>query len=215
MQPHKMPDGIELSIIDGSVPVLGLDKASMLDEYASWLLQIAARSEGKASSLYDYIHDDRILARCRSLGLSTHEVGIAQMKRKGMEHIKAVGTCGKRSIMISLVIALVINNEADIESIRKAVLGYQAELETPIMRLLHGAAELSGKKLSKRHARRDEFDDNEGAKSNGKRKRSEDLGCSSQSRIPKDKKSSDTQEVTRPGSKKKKKNKNLTHLTTS
>merc|ERR1712241_780979 len=98
------PEGVKMDIICGLVPVIDLDKSSIFHESVSWLLQTAMDSGGKADSCYQYCDDREIMAVCRrELDLTDQEVGLVSVKRSDLKHIKAVGTAGKRSVMLSVV----------------------------------------------------------------------------------------------------------------
>merc|ERR1719245_2225246 len=101
--------GVQLGIILGQVPVVGLDKLSVFQESASWLLQEVVASEGKAGSLYEVIDDSTIYAKCGEMGISKEETAIARCTATGLEDVVAVGTTGKRSIMLSLVFGVLIS----------------------------------------------------------------------------------------------------------
>ena len=70
----ELPRGVELSIICGKVPVVGLDKMSILHEHVAWLLQTITGTTGKADALFEYCEDSdadaaRILRACCEIGL--------------------------------------------------------------------------------------------------------------------------------------------------
>merc|ERR1719221_863226 len=98
------PDGEDLDIVCDQIPVLGLEKASIFQEYASWLLQTAMSSSGKADSLYEYCEDREVLTECNRLGLSEQDVGLVRLKEGNLRNVRAVGTSGKRSTMLALVV---------------------------------------------------------------------------------------------------------------
>merc|ERR1719210_1045040 len=98
------PDGVELEIVCERIPVLGLEKASIFQEYASWLLQTAMSSSGKADALYEYCDDREIITECNRLGLGEQDVGLVRLKQENLRNVKAVGTSGKRSTMLALVV---------------------------------------------------------------------------------------------------------------
>lgn len=131
--------GVELSVICGTVPVLGLEKDSVFHENVSWLLQTALSSSGKADSLYEYCDDREILTECRRMGLEDQEVGIVRLRREELRGVRAVGTCGKRSIMLSLVVALAMSGNVQLEAFLRQVGEYDDELERPLRELLRRA----------------------------------------------------------------------------
>eukprot|EP00747_Dinoflagellata_sp_TGD_P081278 gnl/TRDRNA2_/TRDRNA2_161231_c0_seq3.p1 gnl/TRDRNA2_/TRDRNA2_161231_c0~~gnl/TRDRNA2_/TRDRNA2_161231_c0_seq3.p1 ORF type:complete len:248 (+),score=33.94 gnl/TRDRNA2_/TRDRNA2_161231_c0_seq3:95-745(+) len=112
-------EGIELDIVESSsgclVPVVCLDKSSTFHENASWMLQSASASGGKADSLYEYDNDRQIIDTCKRnvAGLSEQDISLVHFRENALQDIKAVGTSGKRSVMLSCVVALVLNNRCD------------------------------------------------------------------------------------------------------
>lgn len=132
-------NGVQVNIICGNVPVLSLEKDSVFHENVAWLLQMAMDSTGKADSFFEHCEDREILAECRRRGLDDNSVGIARMKLERLRNMKAVGTCGKRSIMLSLVVALIIHNEAQLDSMIKQVCNYSTNLEEPFLELVRFA----------------------------------------------------------------------------
>lgn len=138
--PVEPPDGVELSVVCGKVPVLDLDKSSIFHENVSWLLQTAMGSSGKADSLYEYTVDREIMSACRKqLKLTDQEVGLVVLKRPELQHVKAVGTAGKRSIMLSVVVALVLHDEVQCDNLQKEVWDYDSKLYKPFDQLIRAA----------------------------------------------------------------------------
>mmetsp|Transcript_111815 Transcript_111815/g.311149 ORF Transcript_111815/g.311149 Transcript_111815/m.311149 type:complete len:689 (-) Transcript_111815:340-2406(-) len=131
--------GVELSMVCKNVPVIGLDKQSVFQESASWLLQTAMSSESKADALYDFYLDKEILAECCQLGLSKDEVAIARLRRADVRNIKAAGTTGKRSVMLALVVALVLHDKVQVERLMKDMCEYDSALEQPFLALVRSA----------------------------------------------------------------------------
>merc|ERR1712217_248544 len=86
--------GITLHLVGEKTPVLEMDKTSPLHEYASRLLQLAADSDAKADSLYDYCEDREIQAECLRLGLTDQDILVARVARPDMqgcrEHWQAI-----------------------------------------------------------------------------------------------------------------------------
>lgn len=107
-------NGIELAIVCGNVPVITLEKGTSFDLNASWLLQNAMGSHAKADSLYESCptspHERRIVSECIRRGLATSEIELWIVMARGREECVAVGTCGKRSMMLSLVVALALHS---------------------------------------------------------------------------------------------------------
>lgn len=137
-------EGVELQLLRGGVPVLGLAKDSVLQEHASWLVQTASGTSGKADTVYEYFSDGGVLAECRRLGLSEQEVGSVRLKG-ARQHVRAVGTCGKRSVMLAVVVALVLSGELTPEQLMKEVRGYDGALEGSVRALLRAALGLAGR----------------------------------------------------------------------
>lgn len=102
-------DGVEVTFIKDNVPVVNLDRGSVFDLNASWLLQNSTGLYQKADSLYeDAPHNGRykkILEECirRGLAETDQELWVVQLRER--PEVVAVGTCGKRSVMMALVIA--------------------------------------------------------------------------------------------------------------
>lgn len=150
-QPVEPSDGIDLSVVCGMVPVLDLDKSSIFHENVSWLLQTAMDSSGKADSLYDFCNDREIIAACRKeIRLSDQDIGLVQLKRNDLQHIRAVGTAGKRSIMLAVVVALVLHNEVQCDDLQAEVWAYDRKLYKPLDQLVRAAKYLAagGKRSS-------------------------------------------------------------------
>lgn len=139
----ELPEGVSLDIVCGIVPVLELDKASIFHENVSLLLQTAMDSSGKADACYEYCDDRQIMAACcRELSLTETEVGLVAVRHPGLEHIKAVGTSGKRSIMLSVVVALVLHNEVQCADLQKEVYEFDPKLYKPLDKLVRAAKQL-------------------------------------------------------------------------
>jgi len=132
-------DGVKVSVVCGQVPVITLDRGNRLEENASWLLQTATSSDGKAGALYEYCRDDEIMNGCRTLGLSNQEAFIARLTPKAFRDVMAVGATGKRSVMLGLVIALLLQRRVPVAQLRAAVDGYDAGLWAPLEAILQRA----------------------------------------------------------------------------
>merc|ERR1712113_1018351 len=61
------------------------------------------------------------------------------MKRDDIKNVKAVGTGGKRSVMLALVVALVLHDEIPLDDLMREVSEYDSRLEKPFLRLVRNA----------------------------------------------------------------------------
>lgn len=140
-----MVEGVDLQIICGRVPMLDVNRTSIFYENVSWLLQTATGSSFKADSLYTFCDDKEILKVCHSMGLKDNEIGLARLKDD--ENVLAVGTCGKRSIMLALVVALGLANAIDgsLEGFKKEMTSFNARLVEPFTKLVDEAERMSDK----------------------------------------------------------------------
>jgi len=132
-------EGVDVCFVCGRVPVIMLEKGSCLDESASWLLQTALSSEGKAGGLYEYCNDREILAGCRGMGIPSNEAFVGRIAAAELQGVRAVGTTGKRSVMLALVIALLLQRRVGVSQFRAAVEDYSAELWPPLAAILRRA----------------------------------------------------------------------------
>jgi len=138
--------GVELQMILGNMFVITLDSTSVFYENVSWLIQTAFDISGKADGVYEYIEDSRILAECRrKFGMSAQETGIAQVKRPDLQHLKAVGTTGKRSMMLSVLVAFALHVEDNLEHMRQDVIKFDAKLGEAFEALIRLACQSAGK----------------------------------------------------------------------
>lgn len=86
-----------------------LDRGSVFDLNASWLLQNSVGMYQKADSLYEDCPPggqySSIVSECihRGLADSDQELWVVRLTRQ--RSCVAVGTCGKRSVMMALVVA--------------------------------------------------------------------------------------------------------------
>lgn len=129
-------DGVEIMLLPGSLPVVDLDKTSIFHENASWLLQTATGSTGKADGCYDYCTDNEILRQCQTLGFTSQDVFIARLKPARLKHIKAVGVSGKRSVMLACVVALLLQEEIDLDALHNSAGEYESNLQKPLDTLI-------------------------------------------------------------------------------
>jgi len=152
---HFETDGVEVDIICGNVPVVSLDNTSIFSENVSWLLQTALDCYGKADSCFAYDDDKKVLAECQeTLGLSEHEAGIVRLRRDDLKHIKAVGTNGKRSIMLAAVVAYGIHSEDGLASFESQIQPFSPCLWQAFLRLIENARQAAGRQRRKEDGRR-------------------------------------------------------------
>jgi len=101
--------GVEVVFVCDTIPVLTLDTASLFNEHVAAMLQAALSSGAKADSLYGYFADRDVDAACRRIGLRPDDVMVARVKQEDFSHVKAVGTTGKRSVVLALVVGLALD----------------------------------------------------------------------------------------------------------
>jgi len=109
-------DGAELTMVCGTVPVVSLEKGTLHSNASNLLQAVLCRDGEKAISLFDHCVDEgpssvfaRISKECLARNLASHdsELGIVQVREE--PEIKAVGTCGNRSMMLALALSVAIN----------------------------------------------------------------------------------------------------------
>ena len=101
--------GVELAIVCEGVPVVTLKKGTLFEQNASWLLQIAMDSGSKANSLWNPTDMEKnIKSECLCRGIVQDENRLCIGAAKGRPECVAVGTSGKRSMMIGLVVSLAL-----------------------------------------------------------------------------------------------------------
>mmetsp|Transcript_78603 Transcript_78603/g.230643 ORF Transcript_78603/g.230643 Transcript_78603/m.230643 type:complete len:216 (+) Transcript_78603:40-687(+) len=115
--------GVEIDVVCGNVPVVSMEKGSVFDENASWMIQSALSSSEKAGALYEYCEDEDIQDACRRLGMSKDEVMAVRLKR--MKSVRAVGVSGKRSVMLACVIAMSLHDPDGLEELWEALRSYK------------------------------------------------------------------------------------------
>ncbi|CAE7892724.1 BRCC3, partial [Symbiodinium necroappetens] len=99
--------GVKMNIVNSNVPVVELATHSIFHGNASWLLQAATGSCGRADGLYEYCQDKEVTSICvRDLRIARDEISICRLKDR--PDIMAVGTNGKRSVMFALCIMLAL-----------------------------------------------------------------------------------------------------------
>lgn len=106
-------NGVEVYLLSGNIPVVTLDGGSVFDLNASWLLQNSCGLYQKAGSLYEDCPPrspqyKKIIGECleRGLAASDQELWVVRLTKK--PECVAVGTCGKRSVMMALVVGAAI-----------------------------------------------------------------------------------------------------------
>lgn len=110
------------------IPVVTLEPSCVLHENVSWMLQTALNMSAKADSVYEYIEDVDILRECETtLGLTKQDIGLVRFKREDLQGVKAIGTTGKRSVMLALVIALVLHRDDPHEALWKELREYSLD----------------------------------------------------------------------------------------
>jgi len=137
--------GVDLAIVFGSVPVLAMQKGVPLDENAAWLLQTVTDKSEKVEKIYEEAEQhDHIVRDCLRCGMidSKDEAWTVRL-RDWKEDCIAVGTSGKRSAMLALVVALFLNDKGLSERIcaRKDI--RQAGLTGPLETLTSTAVRLA------------------------------------------------------------------------
>jgi len=130
-------EGVRIKVVHRNVPVVSMDKGSIFDECASWMLQIAADSMTKATGLYDYAYDDDIMHELFARGYNEQDVVLAKMKGREYNDMYAAGATGKRSVMLSLCVALIIQKKITPESFAAEARAYQERLEGPCRELAY------------------------------------------------------------------------------
>lgn len=95
-----------------------MDKSSVFDLNASWLLQNTVGVYQKADSLYEGLprcnQERQIISECKRRGLATTDQDLWVVRMAHKPDLVAVGTCGKRSTMMALVVAAAINGGSKI-----------------------------------------------------------------------------------------------------
>lgn len=107
-------EGVDVTIVCERVPVLTLDRGSIFDINASWLLQNATGRHQKVESLYQDCDQEsaqyrKIVSECMSWQLAETPEELWVVHAAGRPECLAVGTCGKRSVMMALVVAAALH----------------------------------------------------------------------------------------------------------
>eukprot|EP00747_Dinoflagellata_sp_TGD_P197320 gnl/TRDRNA2_/TRDRNA2_68549_c0_seq1.p1 gnl/TRDRNA2_/TRDRNA2_68549_c0~~gnl/TRDRNA2_/TRDRNA2_68549_c0_seq1.p1 ORF type:complete len:517 (+),score=82.82 gnl/TRDRNA2_/TRDRNA2_68549_c0_seq1:86-1636(+) len=122
------PEEVQFVEVDKKLTlVFSMDVASAFHENASVMLQAVTNNFKKADSLYEYIDDRQIYAACkRDLGLSEYHLSLAQLTCPPFKGVKAVGTSGKRSVMVALVLAVALEvDENQLEDLWEVLRTYK------------------------------------------------------------------------------------------
>jgi len=105
-------EGVEVFLLSNNIPVVTLDRGSVFDLNASWLLQNTVGLYQKADSLYEDAPRSsqykKIISECLQRGLATSDQELWVVRLTKKPECVAVGTCGKRSVMMALVVAAAI-----------------------------------------------------------------------------------------------------------
>lgn len=155
---HEEDDGFGVTlqvVCKGTVPVLTLEKSSVFNSRASWLLQTATGTEGRATATYDFVQDERIIRECKQVGFSKEECGVVELS--GPQRLKAVGTTGKRSATMAAFTAVLLHGDAATSyEMLARVKREDPVLEDPLRWLTKQLQILSGgKPIAKKRGRRD------------------------------------------------------------
>merc|ERR1740139_100966 len=110
--------GVEVNFLAGGIPMISLDIASVFHEHVLSMLQAAVGSGQKAESLYEYCEDEHIAAHYHRQGIRDCDIMLAQMKKKSLKDMKAVGLSGKRSVVFGLVLRLALEKDDDLHDLR-------------------------------------------------------------------------------------------------
>ena len=103
--------GIDVQLVcDGSVPVVS-SLSSAYSTHAAWLLQTLMHAPGKAKELYDPIEDERIIRDCASLGYLRQDCRVFRLRGEQPLTAVGVGSSGKRSATMALVVALFMHGD--------------------------------------------------------------------------------------------------------
>eukprot|EP00928_Gymnodinium_smaydae_P090025 TRINITY_DN7388_c0_g1_i1.p1 TRINITY_DN7388_c0_g1~~TRINITY_DN7388_c0_g1_i1.p1 ORF type:complete len:768 (+),score=113.50 TRINITY_DN7388_c0_g1_i1:236-2539(+) len=130
-------EGIQLSVVCDNVPVISLDKSSILNENVSWLLQTVTDSGSKVDSLYKYADDPAVSSICSKMGLTKQEICIVELAH--ISGLKAVGVSGKRSAMLACVIAVLLDDERRYETFKREMMAYDSRLLDPLEAIMKAA----------------------------------------------------------------------------
>ena len=127
------------------MPIISLDPLSVFDENASWLLQLALDSEKKADSLYEQHEDKHIVGTYCKIGVSKEEIFMVRLRERdsNKKDVIAVGTTGKRSAMVSLVVALALHDMLDLFKM-EAAWAYRPSLQKAFLDLIENATNYNG-----------------------------------------------------------------------
>lgn len=134
--------GVKMNIVNSNVPVVELATHSIFHGNASWLLQAATGSCGRADGLYEYCQDKEVTSICvRDLRIARDEISICRLKDR--PDIMAVGTNGKRSVMFALCIMLALLDTKAANALERDIRDTDASLSEPLAEVLAEAFERS------------------------------------------------------------------------
>ncbi|CAJ1363765.1 unnamed protein product [Effrenium voratum] len=139
---YKKPvEGVKLWIVQGT-PLVDMSKDSTFSANVSWLMQEALGSSGRAEGQFEFCSDRRIEKECQRLGFDSEDIQVARLTRDDLQHLKAIGVAGKRSVMMACVIALYRDpgrHTMNHKSFWQALQDY--ELDKPFERLMDSAGD--------------------------------------------------------------------------
>merc|ERR1712039_1002513 len=75
-------------------------------------------------------------------GLTDQDILVARVARPDLSGCKAVGSTGKRSLMVALVVSLVLSGKVNVAALRKEARGYSLDLEDAAIHLIGHASNL-------------------------------------------------------------------------
>eukprot|EP00439_Symbiodinium_sp_Y106_P085749 s538_g29.t1 len=150
-KPKKPGHGVKMNIVNSNVPVVELATHSIFHGNASWLLQAATGSCGKADGLYEYCQDKEVTSICvrdlriarQSIEIEINHVRCSATLRKDRPDIVAVGTNGKRSVMFALCVMLALLDTKAANALERDIRDTDASLSEPLAEVLAEAFERS------------------------------------------------------------------------
>lgn len=127
--------GVTVNVVCNCVPVIDLAPHSIFHGNASWLLQAASGSCGKADGLFEYFQDRDVMAAChQKLKLTKDELSIARLKSR--PDLIAVGTTGKRSVMLALCLVLAWDDQTASNMLESDIQESDKSLKDPLSDVL-------------------------------------------------------------------------------
>jgi len=149
VNPRLSPD-LDLWIVCGNVPVINMShQGSPFSEHCSWLLQAAMGSDQKTTSLLSYITDyekaketREAYSEClKKVGLTPLAVGMVRLHGLGTQ-VLAVGATGKRSAMLSAVLAIAMQDENHLSDLEPQIHTMAPNLVEPFYELVQCCIDL-------------------------------------------------------------------------